>query len=166
MLNGDSITGASDIRTVTIETEWGTAKINGENLASMLFVPGLQWQSIAGLNGNRWSLIEAKVKPVGPSANGPSANGIGANGFGANGAAANANLRAGGPAAGGNAMNNPNANAANTAGNSVSVPSSMLPNPLNGVVPAVGQQLSGAAGAVQGATYGGPDALPRVVFPR
>ena len=63
MLNGDSITGASDVKTITIDTEWGTAKINGENVLSMLFVPGLEWQSINGLNGSRWTLTEAKAKP-------------------------------------------------------------------------------------------------------
>lgn len=68
MLNGDSITGASDVKTVTVETEWGSAKINGENISSMLFVPGLEWQSTKGLNGSRWGLTEAKAKPAGTSA--------------------------------------------------------------------------------------------------
>ena len=67
MLNGDSITGASDVKSVTVETEWGSAKINGENISSMLFVPGLEWQSAKGLNGNRWGLTEAKAKPAGTS---------------------------------------------------------------------------------------------------
>lgn len=66
MLNGDSITGASDVKAVTVDTEWGTAKINGENVLSMMFVPGLEWQSINGLNGSRWTLTEAKAKPNGP----------------------------------------------------------------------------------------------------
>jgi hypothetical protein len=60
MLNGDSITGATDTKFLTVETEWGTAKINGTSLVSMLFVPGLQWESSNGLNGKRWSLVEAK----------------------------------------------------------------------------------------------------------
>ncbi|MCC6509386.1 MAG: hypothetical protein IT423_09780 [Pirellulaceae bacterium] len=67
MLNGDSITGASDVKAVTVETEWGSAKINGENISSMMFVPGLEWQSVNGLNGTRWSLTEAKAKPTAPS---------------------------------------------------------------------------------------------------
>ncbi len=67
MLNGDSITGASDVKTVTVETEWGVAKINGENISSMMFVPGLEWQNAKGLNGNRWTLTEAKAKPAGTS---------------------------------------------------------------------------------------------------
>lgn len=60
MLNGDSITGATDTKFITVETEWGTAKINGSSLVSMLFVPGLQWESSNGLNGKRWSLVESK----------------------------------------------------------------------------------------------------------
>ena len=60
MLNGDSITGATDTKFLTVETEWGTAKINGSSLVSMLFVPGLQWESSNGLNGKRWALVEAK----------------------------------------------------------------------------------------------------------
>ncbi len=60
MLNGDSITGATETKFVTIETEWGSAKINGSSLTSLLFVPGLQWQSSTSINGKRWSLIEGK----------------------------------------------------------------------------------------------------------
>ncbi len=60
MLNGDSITGATDVKLVTVETEWGMATINGQNIASIMFVPGLAWNSINGLNGKRWSLINAK----------------------------------------------------------------------------------------------------------
>lgn len=68
MLNGDSITGASDVKSITVETEWGSAKVNGENISSMMFVPGLEWQAAKGLNGNRWTLTEAKAKPAGTSA--------------------------------------------------------------------------------------------------
>ncbi len=67
MLNGDSITGATDTKFITVETEWGTAKINGSSLVSMLFVPGLQWESSNGLNGKRWSLVEAKPIPTLPT---------------------------------------------------------------------------------------------------
>ncbi len=63
MLNGDSITGVTDIKFMTIETEWGTAKINGQSLLSMLFVPGLQWESSNGLSGKRWTLTEMAAKP-------------------------------------------------------------------------------------------------------
>lgn len=60
MLNGDSITGASDVKFVTVETEWGVAKINGDSVTSMLFVPGLNWQQGNSINGKRWALVEAK----------------------------------------------------------------------------------------------------------
>ncbi|MCA9193372.1 MAG: hypothetical protein KDB03_16485 [Planctomycetales bacterium] len=59
MLNGDSITGATDLKFVGVETTWGSAKINGPNITSMLFVPGLAWQSKDGLGGKRWALVEA-----------------------------------------------------------------------------------------------------------
>ncbi len=74
MLNGDSITGASDVKTVTVETEWGSAKINGENISSMMFVPGLEWQNTKGLNGSRWTLTEAKARPTGPTTSNPAAS--------------------------------------------------------------------------------------------
>ena len=61
MLNGDSITGATDVKLVTVETEWGTASINGQNISSLLFVPGLAWNPADGLNGKRWSLISKKT---------------------------------------------------------------------------------------------------------
>jgi len=77
MLNGDSITGATETKFITVETEWGTAKINGSSLVSMLFVPGLQWESSNGLNGKRWSLVEAKPssnsQPRSPSLSLPNA---------------------------------------------------------------------------------------------
>ncbi len=60
MLNGDSITGATDVKLVTVETEWGMATINGPNIASIMFVPGLTWNPTAGLNGKRWNLANAK----------------------------------------------------------------------------------------------------------
>ncbi len=62
MLNGDSITGATDLKFVNVETTWGSAKINGQNIASMLFVPGLTWQSVDGLGGKRWNLIEVAAQ--------------------------------------------------------------------------------------------------------
>ncbi len=61
MLNGDSITGATDVKLVTVETEWGMAEINGQNIASIMFVPGLAWNSTNGLNGKRWSLVNVKA---------------------------------------------------------------------------------------------------------
>lgn len=73
MLNGDSITGATDVKLVTVETEWGMATINGPNIASIMFVPGLSWNPTAGLNGKRWNLANAKSSssksaPAKPSA--------------------------------------------------------------------------------------------------
>ena len=79
MLNGDSITGATDVKMITVETEWGTAEINGSMISSILFVPGLDWNSTEGLNGKRWKLVSTKamakakapvaaVKPVAPTA--------------------------------------------------------------------------------------------------
>ena len=61
MLNGDSITGATDVKLVTVETEWGMATINGPNIASIMFVPGLTWSPTAGLNGKRWNLANTKT---------------------------------------------------------------------------------------------------------
>ena len=66
MLNGDSITGATDIKLMTVETEWGIATINGQNISSVLFVPGLAWNPQSGLNGKRWNLanVKAAKKPA------------------------------------------------------------------------------------------------------
>jgi|694.fasta_scaffold00147_27 hypothetical protein len=60
MLNGDSITGATDVKFINVETTWGSAKINGQNIAAMLFVPGLAWQSQDVLGSKRWILIESQ----------------------------------------------------------------------------------------------------------
>ena len=80
MLNGDSITGATDVKLVTIETEWGTASINGPNIASMMFVPGLSWNPEDGLNGQRWKLItKSSPKPPAPKPE-PAANASSNNG--------------------------------------------------------------------------------------
>lgn len=59
MLNGDSITGATDLKFATVDTSWGSAKINGQSIASMMMVPGLAWQSVDVLGSKRWQLIEA-----------------------------------------------------------------------------------------------------------
>ncbi len=63
LMNGDSITGATDIKSVTVETEWGTAKINGSSIQSIFFVPEVKWSKAQGINGARWSLIDAKTTP-------------------------------------------------------------------------------------------------------
>ncbi|MEL7266101.1 MAG: hypothetical protein AAFP69_14975 [Planctomycetota bacterium] len=64
MLNGDSITGATDVKLVTVETQWGIAEINGPAIASILFVPGLEWSPYSGLNGKRWNLADEKPAPT------------------------------------------------------------------------------------------------------
>ncbi len=60
MLNGDSVTGATNVERMTVETEWGVAQINGSAIAGILLVPNLEWTSYSGLNGKRWSLVEKK----------------------------------------------------------------------------------------------------------
>ncbi|KLU04026.1 putative signal peptide and transmembrane protein [Rhodopirellula islandica] len=73
MLNGDSITGATDVKLITVETEWGTASINGPSIASLMFVPGLNWNPSDGLNGKRWNLsdIQKQDTPSRPTVNSP-----------------------------------------------------------------------------------------------
>jgi len=61
MLNGDSITGATDIKLITVETERGTASVNGPSVASIMFVPGSQWNPQSGLSGKRWSLSDVET---------------------------------------------------------------------------------------------------------
>ena len=60
MHNGDSVTGATDVKLVTIETEWGVATINGQSVRSILFVPDVTWNPASGLNGKRWTLTSVK----------------------------------------------------------------------------------------------------------
>jgi hypothetical protein len=60
MTNGDSITCATDLKIVTVDTEWGSAKINGSSITSILFLPDLKWNGTMGLNGKRWSLVDSK----------------------------------------------------------------------------------------------------------
>ena len=69
MNNGDSITVATDLKSVSVDTEWGQAKVNGSAMLSMLFIPDLKWTASMGLNGKRWSLVDAKAStpPTGSS---------------------------------------------------------------------------------------------------
>ncbi len=60
MKNGDSITGATDLKTVSVDTEWGSAKINGSSITSLLLLPDLKWNASIGLSGKRWSLVDGK----------------------------------------------------------------------------------------------------------
>jgi hypothetical protein len=69
LLNGDSITGATDIKMVTVETEWGSAKVNGTAIQSIYFVPEVKWTKSNTINGPRWSLVDAKAQP-GPQTTG------------------------------------------------------------------------------------------------
>lgn len=73
--NGDSITGATDLKLLTVETEWGTAKINGSAIGSILLIPDLKWTASIGLNGRRWSLVDSKTAtpPAGLSNSGTQA---------------------------------------------------------------------------------------------
>jgi hypothetical protein len=76
MLNGDSITGATDVKMVTIDTDWGQAKINGSAIRSILLIPNLSWSSSSGISGKRWTLQDSKPQPPTntPPANTPGAN--------------------------------------------------------------------------------------------
>ena len=60
MLNGDSITGATDLKQITIDTEWGSARINGTAVQSLLFVPNVQWNAGNNLSGKRWTLSDVE----------------------------------------------------------------------------------------------------------
>jgi hypothetical protein len=71
-LNGDSITGATDVKMVTLDTEWGQAKINGSAIRSILFIPNLEWTSSTGISGKRWTLQEIKPTTTAPTTNSPS----------------------------------------------------------------------------------------------
>jgi len=62
--NGDSITGATDLKMVTVDTEWGSAKINGSSIVSLILLPDLKWTSVMQANGKRWSLQDIKVTPA------------------------------------------------------------------------------------------------------
>jgi hypothetical protein len=63
MKNGDSITGATDLKVLSIDTEWGSAKINGSSVKSILLLPDLKWNATIGLNGKRWSLVDGRNTP-------------------------------------------------------------------------------------------------------
>lgn len=55
--NGDSVTGAVTLDTVTIETDWGKAEVNGSAISSLVFTPGTKWVSENTLSGTRWKLV-------------------------------------------------------------------------------------------------------------
>ena len=57
MHNGDSVTGAWDLDRLELQTEWGTATVDGTAINSILFVPDMAWVSERGLAGTRWELL-------------------------------------------------------------------------------------------------------------
>ena len=61
MINGDSITGATDVKLITVETDWGVAKVNGSAIQSLLLIPNLKWMVVNGVSGKRWSLVDSKT---------------------------------------------------------------------------------------------------------
>ena len=62
--NGDMITGSVDVRNLLVQTSWGKSEINGTNLASIFFAPGLKWEPLKLLAGKRWTLAEtAELAP-------------------------------------------------------------------------------------------------------
>jgi hypothetical protein len=74
MLNGDSITGATDVKMVTIDTDWGQAKVNGSAIRSILLIPNLSWSSSSGISGKRWTLQESKPQPNTNTSSQPNTN--------------------------------------------------------------------------------------------
>lgn len=61
--NGDSITGATDLKSVAVDTEWGSAKINGSSILSLILLPDMKWTSVMQSSGKRWSLQDIKATP-------------------------------------------------------------------------------------------------------
>jgi hypothetical protein len=61
--NGDSITGATDLKSVSVDTDWGNAKINGSSILSLILLPDLKWTSVMQATGKRWSLQDIKATP-------------------------------------------------------------------------------------------------------
>lgn len=86
MLNGDSITGATDLKIVTVETEWGSAKINGSAIQSIFFVPDVQWSRTNSISGPRWILVDNKTQPAATTGTVPTTGTV--NSTGANSGAA------------------------------------------------------------------------------
>jgi len=68
MHNGDSITGATELPNLVVETEWGKADVTGSSISSILFAQGLTWKSSDGLNGTRWALAEPPKPAPKPAA--------------------------------------------------------------------------------------------------
>jgi len=60
--NGDSVTGATELETMELQTEWGKAEVNCPSIISILFAQDMQWVSDKGVAGERWVLTQ-KPKP-------------------------------------------------------------------------------------------------------
>ncbi len=71
MHNGDSVTGAWDLDRLELQTEWGTATVDGTAINSILFVPDMAWVSETGQAGTRWELLS---KPKADEATPPPGN--------------------------------------------------------------------------------------------
>lgn len=69
--NGDSITGATQLLELTIETEWGKAIVDSPNVSSILFTPGVRWESQKDLSGTRWRLVAADGTQSSVTTSGP-----------------------------------------------------------------------------------------------
>jgi hypothetical protein len=65
MHNGDTITGAWNLDRLELQTEWGTATVEGGAINSILFAPDMAWVAVRGLSGTRWGLL---AKPEGAEA--------------------------------------------------------------------------------------------------
>jgi hypothetical protein len=69
MHNGDTVTGAWNLDRLELQTEWGTATVEGTAINSILFTPDMAWVSEKGISGTRWELMaKPQAGPVGPAA--------------------------------------------------------------------------------------------------
>lgn len=128
MLNGDSITGATDIKVVTIETAWGVAKVNGSAITSLMLLPNVKWVSNPGISGKRWSLTDVKN-----ATDSRSGNAINGNGSAPNAPAFQNNRFNAGQQNGPSGIVNPSSGNRQTTING-SLPSN-VPSPVQGLIP-------------------------------
>ncbi len=68
MHNGDTITGAWNLDRLELQTEWGTATVDGGAINSILFAADMAWVAVRGLSGTRWGLL---AKPEGAESGAP-----------------------------------------------------------------------------------------------
>jgi len=73
--NGDSVTGATELERIELQTEWGEAVVNAASVISILFAQDLQWISEDSVAGTRWRLTggqkPAAAKPAAAKAPAP-----------------------------------------------------------------------------------------------